>query len=63
MGNQSYFKYSVIDGLSFDDLEHFVLHHSEVTPIGRPAEGRVTLLTLLVFAAAVVRMRKVCATV
>jgi hypothetical protein len=56
-------KYSVIDGLSLDDLEHFVLSHLEVTSVGRPAEGSVTLLTLNVSAVTVVSKRKVCKTV
>jgi hypothetical protein len=52
-----------IYGLSLDDLVHLVLSHSEIILVGRPAEGSITLLTVLfVFAAAVVRMGKVCIT-
>jgi hypothetical protein len=43
-------------------LEHFVLSHSESVFVRYPTEGSVILLTLLVFAAAVVRRRKVCVT-
>jgi hypothetical protein len=44
-------------------MEHFVLSHSKGVPVGRPAEGSVTLLAILVSAVAVVRMGKVCATI
>jgi hypothetical protein len=53
----------IIDGLSLDHLEHFVLNHSECIPVGRTAEGSIALLTDFVFSAAVVRSWKVCVTV
>jgi hypothetical protein len=52
--------FSYLYELSLDHLEHFVLSHFKGVPVGRPAEGSVTRLTLSVFAAAVVRKRKIC---
>ena len=44
---------------SLHHFEHFVLNHPKTRPIRRPAEKSVTLLIVLVFRAAVVRMGKI----
>ena len=41
---------------SLHHFEHFVLNHSKLIPIRRSAEKSVTLLILLVFRAAIVRI-------
>ena len=48
---------------SLQHFEHFVLNHPKTRPIRRSAEKSVTLLIILVFRAAVVRLGKIGITV
>ncbi len=48
---------------SLQHFEHFVLNHPKIKPMRRSTEKSVTLLIVLVFGAAVVRMGKIGKTV